>query len=256
MNEAYWPIDRVQKRMKKAIVAIAKEFAVRGRTLRDMAGELGLNYSSLKRALRLRGYQHPVGLGLVSCKLQTESNVSLDDYLTAMISKGESRNAIAKDLGVDNKTLQSYADRKGYNFPTVKPIPKDFTNIIAANKNRKYKRCPIIELGMQKGIPCSTVRKRIALGWNIEEAITIPQGDGHLRRRTLKIGDVVTYVGKYSKTLRCGERVKIVGGTREARLEVESLNNSMRHSFVLRNNVAIVTDLYQPNLVEKTMRSK
>lgn len=241
MDEAYWPIDRVQKRMEKTIVAIAKEFAVRGRTLRDMAGELGLNYSSLKRALRLRGYQHPVGLGLVSCKLRAECNVSLDDYLTAMISKGESRNSIAKDLGVDNKTLQSYADRKGYNFPAVKPIPKDFTNIIAAIKRRKYKRSHAVNVGLKNGIAYATIKDRIALGWNIDEAVTIPQGGGHRRRRPLKIGDVVTYVGKRSKTLHHGERVKIVGGTREARIVVESLNNSTHRSYVLRNNIAIAS---------------
>lgn len=239
VDGAYWPIDQVQKSRKKTITAIAKEYAIRGLPLPVMAIELGLNYSSLKRALRLRGYKHPTGMALVSCCLRAELNVDLDNYLAAMISKGESRNVIAKDLNVDNKTLQSYADKHGHIFPKVKPIPKNFTNIIAANKNRKYKRCPIIELGMQKGVPCSTVRKRIALGWNSQEVTGILPRGGHIRRKPLREGAVVTYVGKYSKMLDHGERVKIVGGTREPMLVVEILNNAGRRLHVLRKNVAI-----------------
>jgi len=238
VNGTYWPIDRVQKSRGKNIASIAKEFAERGLPLLAMAAELGLNYSSLKRALRLRGYKHPIGINLVSCKLRAELGIGLDDYLATMISKKESRNAIAQDIGVDNKTLQSYADSHGYVFPEVKPIPKDFTNINAANRSRKYNHCPIVTLGSQNGIPFSSIKKRIALGWNLQEIVGIPPGDGHMRRKPLVEGDVMSYVGKYSKTFHLGELVKIVARTREAKLIVESLDKT-RRSYVLRKSISI-----------------
>lgn len=240
MGGAYWPIDCIQKARKQTIVAIAKEFAMRGLSLRVMANDLDLNYSSLKRALRLRNYSHPTGIALVSCALKAESNIELDDYLKAMISKGESRNVIAKDLGVDNKTLQNYANKRGYVFPDVKPIPKDFTNIIAAIHRRKRKQNPVVESGLKNGIQIGTIKKRIALGWNENEIIGIPSGEGHLRRCPLKAGQIVTYVGQRSKTLSHGEVVKIVGGISKVMLIVESVQNKIS-SRILRKNIAITT---------------
>jgi len=238
VDGAYWPIDRVQKMERKSIVAIAKEFANRGLSIHSMADELELNYSSLKRALRLRKYQHPVGIALIDYRCQSEIGVTLNDYLVAMIAKGESRNAIAKDLGVDNKTLQAYADKHGLVFPFVKPVPHDFTNIIAAIKRRKRKPQPLIDSGAQNGIPCSTIKKRIALGWNSHEILGIPAGCGHIRRQPLSKGMIVKYVGIRHKTLAHGELVMIVGGTREPMLIVESINN-VRRAHVSRKNISI-----------------
>lgn len=212
---------------------------MRGLSLRRMAVDMELNYSSLKRALRLRGYQHPLGMSLINCRCQSEMGVSLNDYLAAMISKGESRNSISKDLAVDNKTLQTYADKHGFVFPYVQPVPRDFTNIIAAIKRRKRKPQPLVEAGALKGISYTTVKKRVALGWNQHEILGIPVGSGHIRRRPLDIGLIVTYVGEHHRILVRGERVKILGGTREPLLVVESIDNNARRTHVSRRNVSI-----------------
>lgn len=197
------PIDRVQKEHRMSLARIAAGFAGRGLSLVAMAQELQINYSSLKRGLRLRGYSHPVGIDLVAAKIKAETQWELKEYVAMMIEEGLSRNAIAKELGVDNKTLQAYGDSNELVFPDVPPIPKDFTNIAEANRRRVPLREDLIWLELngekkyiqqwadEKKIKRSTIVKRLALGWSIEEALTTPIGQ---QRR--KAGKVVRTASK------------------------------------------------------------
>lgn len=106
-----------------------------------------------------------------------------------MISEGLSRNRCAKELGVDNKTLQDFADRNGLVFPIAKPVPRDFTNIIAALRSRTSDRDDLIWIeyeGQRKyleqwaketGIGRETLRTRLKLGWSVKDTLTTPVGN-------------------------------------------------------------------------------
>lgn len=182
------PIDRVQKERRMSLARIATSFAERGLSLNSMAQELKLNYSSLKRGLRLRGYSHPVGIDLVAAKIKAETRWELKEYVAAMIEEGLSRNAIAKELGVDNKTLQAYGDANKLVFPDVRPIPMNFTNIAEANRRRVLLRTDLIWLELygekkyleqwvvERKLNRSALVKRLALGWSVEDALTTPIG--------------------------------------------------------------------------------
>lgn len=172
----------------RPIVYLAREYAQKGLSLKYMAFELQVDYSSLKTALRARGYAHPVGINLVGTKIKHESGWELKEYIELLIAEGVSRNSIAKELEVDNKTLQAFADRNGMVFPISAPIPKNFTNIIAAIRRRMKdrrdlffieangKRQYIAAWAKDSGVGGSTIKKRLALGWTAADAVSVPVG--------------------------------------------------------------------------------
>ena len=182
------PLERVQKENKKSIVVIAKEYASLGLTLKRMSQDLGINYNSLKRALALRNYKHPYGIELIALKVLHETSWPFPEYLQIMIDDGLSRNEISSELGVDNKTLQSYAEKIGIVFIKCKPKPKHFDSIINAIRARmphrddlhwlEYngERLFIAQWSVRVGISASTIRKRLKLGWSHSDALSIPVG--------------------------------------------------------------------------------
>lgn len=182
-------IDKVQKEQRRSLVSIAQEYAAKGLTLKRMSEDFKLNYGSLKQALRLRNYIHPYGIELVSTKIFNETKWEFPEYLKLMIEEGMSRNAIAIELGVDNKTIQNYADRIGLSFPYCPSSPKSFDNIINALRARISTRSDLnwIEHNGDKmyieqwsrhiGISGSTIRKRMAMGWSVEQTLNTKLGD-------------------------------------------------------------------------------
>jgi hypothetical protein len=182
------PIQRVQIENKKSLVILANEYASRGLTLKHMATDLDLNYGSLKRGLVLRGYHHPSGIKLVESKLKAETGWKLSDYVKVMIDEGLSRNTMSKELGIDNKTLQIFADREQIIIPRSKPVPRDFQKIIAAIHARMIKRSDLFwivhnnekkylsQWADSTGIRASTIKKRLSLGWSVEMALTMTTG--------------------------------------------------------------------------------
>lgn len=172
--------------LNRPVVYLAREYATKGLTLKRLAVDFRVNYSGLKGALRLRGYQHPVGIALVQAHIKHETGWNLPDYVSTMIAEGLSRNTIAHELEIDNKTLQAFADRCGLTFPAASPTPKDFTNIIAAIRLRTPDRTDlrfiehdgqrryIAEWSNVTGISRSTIIKRLQLGWAESDAVSIP----------------------------------------------------------------------------------
>lgn len=177
--------ERLSK-LQRSIVHLAREYASKGLTLRQLAADFDLNYSSLKRALRCRRYMHPVGIALVAARIRHETQWALDEYIRLMVNEGLSRNLIARELHIDNKTLQAFADSHGIVFQHVKPAPNDFTNIILAIRRRQQSRLDLFfiaahgenhclaEWSRRSGIAPNTIKKRLQLGWTAEDAVSLP----------------------------------------------------------------------------------
>lgn len=130
------PLLAIEKSRGKPILVLAREFADLGLTLKVMATELGINYRSLKQALGIRGYTHPRGIELVVKRIHSETGKNLAEYVQILITQGLSRNAIATKLKIDNKTLQSFANRESIVFAVVPSSPKNLTNIVHALLSR------------------------------------------------------------------------------------------------------------------------
>jgi hypothetical protein len=149
-----------------------------------MAAELEIDYRSLKHSLQMIGYEHPRGIELVGRRIFFETRLTLDGYIRLLINEGLSRNAIAEKLNVDNKTLQSFADREKIVFPVVPSRPKNLTNIVRALLSRVPERKDLnwieyqgeclylAQWARRVGIPAVTIKKRLKLGWSIQTALT------------------------------------------------------------------------------------
>jgi len=183
-----WPIERIQKKHRKSLVVIAREFADAGRSLREMASSLTIGYSSLKRALKRRNYNHPQGIDLIQRRFLHENGMTLEAYLQLRISQQANRNLIAEETGIDSATLQKFADGREILFPKTSR-ERDYTNIIAAIRRRTRNRKDLLkiehegrewylqELVDHYGICRSTFIRRRKLGWSVSDALRIqPRG--------------------------------------------------------------------------------
>ena len=178
------PLRSIKQSDRQSILVLVNEFAEQGKTLKVMATELNIDYRSLKHSLQMIGYEHPRGIELVGRRIFFETSLTLIDYIRLLTNEGLSRNAISGKLNVDNKTLQSFADREKIVFPVVPSRPKNLTNIVRALLKRvpdrqdlhwiEYhgERLYVAQWARRVGIPATTIRKRLQLGWSIEAALT------------------------------------------------------------------------------------
>ncbi len=181
-------LQQAQVAQRRSLVQIAKSFAHQGKTLKQMAQELSLNYVSLKQALIQRGYQHPYGIELVGARIEAETSWVLTDYIKMMVKEGLVRQQIASDLGVDSMTVKAFCERNGIIIPPGRAIPRSFEKIIAAIRRRTASRSDLqwIEHNGEKrylsqwaeitGIGVSTLKKRLKLGWTVSETLTTKVG--------------------------------------------------------------------------------
>lgn len=150
-----------------------------------MSGDLSVNYSSMKRNLTMRGHVHPRGLDLIENRILFVFGTPLLTYIKDAIAKGASRIVIAKETGIDPKTLQKFADQHQLEFPkSVRQC--DFTNINKAIRARQHLRDDLILLTWRGTTKClakwaqylnigeSTLRKRHRLGWPVDRILNEP----------------------------------------------------------------------------------
>lgn len=178
------PLRTVKQLERRSIILLAHEFAERGKTIKVMAAELNIDYRSLKHLLQVFGHVHPRGIELVGKRIFFETRLTLIEYIRLMIKEGLSRNAIAGKLDVDNKTLQSFADRESIIFPLVPSRPKNLTNIVRALLSRvpdrqdlhwieyKGEHLYVAQWARRVGVSATTIRKRLRMGWSIEATLT------------------------------------------------------------------------------------
>ncbi|MDO8728373.1 MAG: hypothetical protein Q7K26_00610 [bacterium] len=173
-------------RFDPTLIKSAIRCAAQGLTLHDLATQKNLNYSSVKMRLTRCGYKHPYGIELTKNRILWKSGLVFDVELMKMIADGKSRNEIAIHFRIDNATLQKYANAKQITFNVVKPIPKNFDNIIRAIKKRQKKRKDLVwikhnnerlyleQWSKRTGIQRATIQKRLNLGFSTDEALTAP----------------------------------------------------------------------------------
>lgn len=141
-------------------------------------------YAKLKYLLACSGYSHPKGGALAELRIIKESGMTLNGFIRYHLSNGKSRNQIATLAGLDNKSIQLYADANGIVIPPALPIPLSTERIIEVNRNRdQYKRKDLILITYQEKTQCladwcrelglnrSTVKSRLDLGFTIEQAL-------------------------------------------------------------------------------------
>ena len=124
----------------KSLLSLAEEYGSRGISLKTMSSEIDVNYSVLKEYLSALNYKHPIGLALIENRIFHESGYTLKDLLIVYIDEDKSRNEAAKELAIDNRTIQKASDIYGLTWLRKKPAPKHFENIIAATRKRQAKR--------------------------------------------------------------------------------------------------------------------
>ncbi|MBC3871508.1 hypothetical protein [Undibacterium oligocarboniphilum] len=186
-----------------------------------MALELTLNYSSLKQALALRGYVHPVGIQLTAAKIQHETGWSLPEYIQLMMKENLCCQQMADELQVDSKTLRKFAQSIDLEIPKSKPVPRQFENIVAALRSRARHRADLrwIEHNGERlcvaqwatltGIPAETIKKRLALGWSASEALTLAVGKRRLHPNRSKPVSKPAAGHPWRATMNCNSQPEI-----------------------------------------------
>ena len=168
-----------------SITDLANLYARKGVSLRVMAELEKIDYPKLKEILSSCGYSHPRNTDLISNKIEHETGMNLHDFLCQQLEKGLSRNEISKISGIDNKTLQKFADNNGIHIPRSKSTPKNVGNIIKANQLRVHQdrtdailikfngeTLSLAEWSKKLGIPRSTIKSRLELGYPLHEALS------------------------------------------------------------------------------------
>jgi hypothetical protein len=167
------------------LICLARQYANQGMSLKEMAAKEKITYSKLKYLLACSGYSHPKGVELAELRIVNVTGMTLNAFIRHHQSKGMSRNQIAKMAGLDNKSIQTYADRNGIDIPRALPIPLSTEKIKQANRNRdQSKRKDLILISYQDrkqcladwcrelGLKRSTVKRRLDLGFTTEEAFS------------------------------------------------------------------------------------
>lgn len=165
------------------LLSLAKEYANQGLSLKDMASKENISYSKLKYLLAGAGYSHPKGIELADLRIIKESGMNLNGFIRYHLANGMSRNQIAKLSGIDNKSIQLYADYNGIEIPRALSKPLSTDNIKEANQKRDHsKRRDLILITYQGKKQCladwcrelglnrSTVKSRLDLGYTIAQA--------------------------------------------------------------------------------------
>jgi len=165
------------------LLAMATVYANQGMTLKEMAVKESISYSKLKYFLACTGYSHPKGIELAELRIIKESGMNLNGFIRYHLTNGMSRNQIAKKAGLDNKSIQLYADRNGIDIPRALPIPLCTDNIKKANRCRdqskrndlilityKGKKQCLADWCRELGLNRSTVKRRLNLGFTAKEA--------------------------------------------------------------------------------------
>jgi hypothetical protein len=165
------------------LLSLATEYANQGMSLKDMAAKENISYSKLKYLLAGAGYSHPKGIELAELRIIKESGMNLNGFIRYHLAKGVSRNQIAKLSGIDNKSIQLYADHNGIEIPRALSKPLSTDKIKEANQKRdQSKRRDLILITYQGKKQCladwcrelglnrSTVKSRLDLGYTIAQA--------------------------------------------------------------------------------------
>ncbi|MEO7326490.1 MAG: hypothetical protein ABIW82_16850 [Dokdonella sp.] len=181
-------IEAIQREHRASIAKLARDAAGNGKTLKQLAKLLDINYTTLKGALERRGYQHPRGMALLDVHYCSIFGTGLADTIADLAANSMSRGAISCELNIDAATLQRIADEHGIVFPkTIRKL--DPTRIVAAMKSRVPHRNDLVlltsdgqthyiaEWARVKGFSATTLRKRLALGWPVHEALNHPVGE-------------------------------------------------------------------------------
>jgi len=178
-------LHQVQRELGCSVLVQARKYAQEGLSLQQLAKDLCTNYSSLKRNLSSRGHVHPRGLDLVCNRFEHAQGMTLLDYVKEAIRRGINRNALAEETGIDNKTLQQLAELHNLTFPKGSR-QRDYTNIVRAMRDRQHRRDDLVQLSWcgktmclsdwstEVGVPETTLRKRMKLGWTVERMLSEP----------------------------------------------------------------------------------